>query len=412
VQPQRDLFIGNRTFRFFATGQTISTFGDAFFNIAILWAFYAQTGSAMVAALISVTFHLTDALVSPIAGAYADRWPPNLTMIVSNSLAALVTATFGFALIGDESLGLLPVFLAIIALNTATTFYGSVRFRVIPVILPRDRLTTGNGLVSSVGRVAMMAGMTAAGWVVDALGVAAAVLIDALTFAGTAIMIALAKIPAPAREKPDPTAPQHGILGQLRDGWDAIRAHPVLRELLWIGAALNAVSLIGPLYAPLVETRLDGDGFLFGILNAMGLVGGILAGFAVTRADRVIGTGRLMIGTWVISGACIVGVGLSTSVPLTIVLDLTVDFCMSIGMIANMSYIQATVPIELLGRTSGISRAVGLSAIPLFSLAGAWAADTFSVVPVFIFAGAWLIGVALLAARKPEVRAARIEPGQ
>lgn len=245
MRRHRALVTANRPFRFFATGQAISTFGDAFFNIAILWAFYDQTGSAVVAALISVTFHLTDALVSPLAGACADRWHPTATMVISNGVAAAVTAALGALLIGDDVPGLLPVFFAIVALNTATTFYGSVRYRVIPLILPRDQLTTGNGLMSSAGRVAVMAGTTAAGWVVEALGVAAAVLIDALTFAGTAVLIALAGIPNLARGEAGGTEPGVGLLGQLRDGWAAARSHPVLRELLWIGAALNAISVAG-----------------------------------------------------------------------------------------------------------------------------------------------------------------------
>src|SRR5579885_1202079 len=64
----------NRSFTLVWSGQTISTLGDTFFNLAVMWVIYAQSGSALQTALISVIWHISSIVFGPFAGAVADRW--------------------------------------------------------------------------------------------------------------------------------------------------------------------------------------------------------------------------------------------------------------------------------------------------------------------------------------------------
>ena len=69
--------------------QALNVLGDDFFNIAIMWIIYADTESVMISGIAGVVWHLTDAIIAPIAGAIVDRSSKKKVMFVSNFLALL-----------------------------------------------------------------------------------------------------------------------------------------------------------------------------------------------------------------------------------------------------------------------------------------------------------------------------------
>lgn len=48
--------------------QVLNIFGDDFFNMACMWVVYADSQSVFLSSLVGVVWHLTDALIAPIAG--------------------------------------------------------------------------------------------------------------------------------------------------------------------------------------------------------------------------------------------------------------------------------------------------------------------------------------------------------
>ena len=82
----------NRPFVLLWGGQTISTVGDAFFNLAVVWGVYSETGSAFQTSLIQVVWQLSAVLVGPIAGVLADRQDRKRLMVVGNLAAATVVS--------------------------------------------------------------------------------------------------------------------------------------------------------------------------------------------------------------------------------------------------------------------------------------------------------------------------------
>ena len=74
-------------FRFFTIwfGQAFSMFGSHLVGFAFVWYLTEKTGSAAVLALGSLAQMIPSVLISPIAGAFADRWNQKAVMVIFNS---------------------------------------------------------------------------------------------------------------------------------------------------------------------------------------------------------------------------------------------------------------------------------------------------------------------------------------
>ena len=87
----------NRAFVLLWSGQTGSVFGDAFFNLAVMWLVWAETQSTLQTAIIQAIWHLPDVLFAPLAGVLADRWDRKSIMVTTSvAAAAVVGAVTGY----------------------------------------------------------------------------------------------------------------------------------------------------------------------------------------------------------------------------------------------------------------------------------------------------------------------------
>jgi DHA3 family macrolide efflux protein-like MFS transporter len=70
-------------------GQAFSLVGSQLVQFALVWYLTIQTGSATVHAIATMAAMLPQILLSPVAGAYVDRWKRRKVMIGADGLVAL-----------------------------------------------------------------------------------------------------------------------------------------------------------------------------------------------------------------------------------------------------------------------------------------------------------------------------------
>jgi len=76
----------------------VSMFGTSLTGFALGYWIYKETGSVSYYTLISVCTLLPNILISPIAGAVADRWDRRKIMIISDTFAAMGTLAIALLL--------------------------------------------------------------------------------------------------------------------------------------------------------------------------------------------------------------------------------------------------------------------------------------------------------------------------
>lgn len=270
----------NRPFVLLWCGQTVSVFGDAFFNLAVMWVVWSETQSTLQTAIIQAIWHLPDVLLAPIAGVLADRWDRKAIMVTTNLAAAAVVGAVALLVVLIGHLPPVIAFIAIFKLNSLTTFTSPARASIMPSVVGKDLLTTAQGLFSTARETASLVGSAAAGLLVAAASAVWALVVDAASFIIVALCITLARLPGRATpsaafKEAHTRLSTKSFFLDLREGWRTASGVPVVWALLWLGVLINIGSFMGPLWPALVQERLGGGA---GPGNGLELCGGVHLG--------------------------------------------------------------------------------------------------------------------------------------
>ena len=190
------LLFRNRSFALLWSGQTVSYFGDAFFNLAVMWVVWSETQSTLQTAVIQAIWHLPDVLFAPLAGGFADRWNRKAIMVATNlGAAAVVVGAVALIVVVAGHLPPVIAFVAIFKLNGLTTFMQPARASVMPAVVGRDLLTTAQGLFATARESAALVGSATAGLLIAAAGAVWALAVDAASVLFVSLCVALARLP-------------------------------------------------------------------------------------------------------------------------------------------------------------------------------------------------------------------------
>ena len=159
----RDVLISRRFFPLFAT-QMLGALNDNLFkNAVVVLVLFRGSGNALLVPLAGGVFILPYALFSALAGQLADRFDKahliRLTKLYEIALMAL--AAIGF-LSASEAFLLIVLF----GLGVQATFFGPLKYGILPELLDDARLVEGNGLIEASTFVGILLGTVLGGIVV------------------------------------------------------------------------------------------------------------------------------------------------------------------------------------------------------------------------------------------------------
>ncbi len=355
-------------------GQLVSGVGSQLTSFALgLWV-YQTTGSITRFAMVFVSMAVPTLLLLPFAGALVDRWDRRRTMIVCESVSAIVIGSMALqAAIGQLSMWHIYVGVGMTAMSNAllqTAYAASV-----PLLADRERLTRVNGLIQTGQGLALVGGPALAGILVSVMGIPGVLAVDAFTFVVGAVCVASARIPRPQR---DETA-KSDLLGEAHEGWRYVAERPGLLGLLGlsaIGSFLYAIASIT--ITPLVLITAHQDERMLGLQMSLGCSGLLVGGLLITLWGGPRHKIHGLLGFSILSGLAIAIHGLAPSLTLLIVAGFLMFLTIPPAQSASMALWQTKVPSHLLGRTMAILRMTSEATLPIgFLLAGPLAEFVF-----------------------------------
>ncbi|MBH9968167.1 MFS transporter [[Bacillus] enclensis] len=370
------------------SSQAMSTLGDNFFNIAIMWAVFAESSSTFQTAMVGTMWHISDVLISPIAGALADRWERKKILFFTNLIGGLfVLSLFVYLLIFNDLTFPLALVLVFIV-NGFTCFITPVRSSILPDLVHGTELASVNGKFSVVTNATSMVGNASAGFIVGLIGATWAFLINSMTFFIVSIFVIFLSIPRVQSESPDQfTQNKLNLFKDIKESWGNIKTNKNIKSILMISIFINFASFLGPFYPALVTEKLNGDASIYGYIQAVGVIGSILAGTTIGILSKKIGVGKLISIGWGIAALCIIGVGLSESTYLTILLSLFQLFGITLGGISISTIVMSGAPPNLRGKFIGLVTSLSILIIPIANVTAGLLGEFISVSHMFIIAG-------------------------
>ncbi len=272
-------------FRALWLAQILSVGGDQLARVALTFLVYDRTGSALLAAITFAASIVPTFVGGVLLGGLADRLPRRQVMIACDLIRC------GLVLI--MVLPGLPIAPLIALLFTATLVgapFTSARAAVYPDVLAGDRYVLGTAVTLTTNELAQVLGFVIGGTLVGFLGVRTSLVIDAGTFALSALIVRLwtrwrpaTRGPRPGRDRPGRDRPgrDRPVAGLLA-GARLVFATPALRIPMlfgWLAAFYNAPEGIA---APLARS-LGGGSVALGLVLGAGAFGAMVGSVAFSR---------------------------------------------------------------------------------------------------------------------------------
>jgi MFS family permease len=407
---------------------TVSLFGTQVSQIAIpfIAVKVLHVSPGEVGLLTTIEF-LPFLLFTLPAGVWVDRFPKRRILVLGDLGRAAMLASIPIAWVAGV-LTIWQLFVVGFVNGLMTVFFDVADQSYLPTILERDELVEGNSKLQVSQSSAQILGQPFGGGVVAVLTAPMAVLVDALSYLGSASLIlsirerargavtalrpsdagggltagavlaseaddaepggpggasvAIEAAAARAAAQPQDVDPA-GMRAQIRDGLRFILGHEYLGNIAATTATSNLFGNIGfAIFAFYAYNELKLTPEAVGTIGGLGGAGVLLGALTASRVQGRLGVGRTIILTSAVVGP--IGLLLPLATPETAFWLVGISFFLA-GMnnvlynIAQVSLRQAITPEHFLGRMNATMRFLVWGTIPIGSVIGAALSEVVGV---------------------------------
>jgi MFS family permease len=359
----------------FYVADAVSNLGTFVSTLAIQLLLITELGADQTqVGLVRFAQWLPYLLFGLLAGVVVDRLRRRPVLVAADIVCAAALGAVGvLTLTGHASVLLVAV--AMFLVGAMSMFFTAAHQSYLPTLVPLSALPTASARIEQIYSATQSAGPLLGGALVKLLSAPVAVLVDAASYAVSAVVLASIRTPEP---RPAPAADRH-VLREVQEGAHFVYRHTLLgpyavalHATFFFNAAVTTVLV----YFAVSDLHLDA--VAVGLVLAASGVTGVLAAGAAPRVAEAIGLGRAhVLGTWLwavgwvpllwsgagpraivgpVAASLVVGLGSGLSSPLT------------------LSYRNAVTPPRLRGRMNGTIRTFNWGSIAVAAPLGGWLA--------------------------------------
>lgn len=358
-----------RSYLFFWSGQLVSLLGSSIAQFVIIWWITIETESAVYLSLASLVGIGPQVILTPFAGAFVDRWSRKKLIGMVDFFQALATVVL-ILLFWFSSITYWYVLALLTLRGIFQAFHTPATSAIIPLMVPRDKLSRFNGLNYVFNGSINLIGPVVAALLLSVWKIYQILWIDGFTFLIAVIPLLLIRIPSVKKKQDQPSFKEDFVEG-LTFIKNARGMLPLLTTSTMLNFSLTPLFTLLPYYVKFDHLGEAADlALVLAVLQGGLLVGGIFMSVhkGFTKKMRII-----------IPILCVVYLGftLISLTPTGLFWFMAFGaFVMSIGIpVANVlvfTIFQTVIPLGLQGRANSVIMALSAAATPLgIILAGA-----------------------------------------
>ncbi|HJX08144.1 MAG TPA: MFS transporter [Actinomycetota bacterium] len=377
----------HRDFRLLWIGQTVSMIGDGIYVFAVAWFVYKDLqASPATFALVGFAWSAPQVLLLLATGALSDRMDRRHLMIIGDLLRLCAITAIGTLILLDA---LTPPLLVALVLpyGAGQAIFGPAFSSIVPMIVPEEHLVEANSIASTVRPLAwLVIGPTIGAVVVHVAGTGWAFLVDAITFAVSALCIWLMRVRGDRfAHEDDPH-----LWADVKEG---IRYVGSTRWLLWgmLGGMVSLFCVWGPwetLVPFVVADQMRGTELQLAIVFGAGGVGSVIASlYMAQRGGLPKRALTVMYISWAVGMGMTAFFGLVVNVPQAMLVSFIAEGSIAVLIVIWFTAMQRLVPGELLGRVSSLDWMISILGTPVSFLVVGPLAKAFGADAVLIAAG-------------------------
>ena len=345
----------------------------------------------------------------PLAGLWVDRRRRRPILIAADIGRAVVLASVPLAA-AFRVLHMRQLYVVAALAGILTVFFDVAYQSYLPSLVERQRVLEGNSKLALSTSMAEIVGPGLTGVLVQLITAPIAILVDALSFLWSAMMVWLIRkpelIPAPQAER--------RFWHEVAAGLQTVAGHPVQRAIarhaatgsFFIGFFLSLYVLYAIQYLRISPAVL---GVVIAVGGAANMLGALLAG----RLVRRFGVGNMLIGSMLLLGAAALMVPAAHGSVLTATVFLVAAQLGDVGWpiynINELTLRQAITPKDMLGRVNAVMQMLIRGVFPVGSFCGGALASAIGVRPTLTVGALGFLGSSLWLVFSP-VRTLRAYP--
>jgi MFS family permease len=321
-------------------------------------------------------------LFALISGALVDRLDRRRMIVASDIFRAIVLGALGFAVLLDTS-PLWTVYLTLFLLGSAETLADNASGALLVSAVPKEHLGKANARLYTTNTIGNQLGGPPIGALLFAVGAGVPLVLDAVTFAAAAALIARVSVRRPVADEPARTA----LWSEVREGVRWLWNHSGVRTLAWVILVMNITFCAAfATWVLFAREQLGLSDTQYGLLISAGAIGAAcgmpvyrvleprVGSLALLRAGLVVETTVHLIlaltrSPWV-AGATMAVFGVHAVVW---------------GIVSTTAR-QLATPEVLMGRVNSVYLLAAVGGAALGALLGGVLAQQFGLVAPFAFA--------------------------
>lgn len=363
-------------------GQTISFFGTWLGALSLLAIVTLQATPAQMG-LLETFATLPAVLLGLFAGVWVDRLRRQPLLVLADvGRAVLLMGAAAAAFIGV--LQITHLFVVVLLTGSLTVLYNIANDAFMPAVVRRERLVEANSTISASESVAESIAPGVGGVLVQTLGAPLTIVIDAVTFLSSALLIGSIRVDETKAARPEADEPETNVWQEIRAGLRQVWGNEWLRPLI---GSTGTFAFFGGFYAAMYSlyaiNQLGLSPAVVGILIGAGGIGSFAGAFLLPRLNARWPVGRILILSAFIYAALnafvplagVVGSRVAAAVCL-LLSQILGDVFGTIYRVSELTLRQSHTPDHLLGRVNGsfsfIVQTIGIIGILTGGLVGQW----------------------------------------
>jgi MFS family permease len=357
------------------SAETISQFGTQVSQLAIpLIAAIVLEVTPFEFGLLATIEFLPFILISLPAGVWVDRLPRRPILIIGDigrGIALLsIPLAFYFNVLTIWQL------YAVGFINGCLTVFFDVAYQsYLPALVERDDLIEGNSKLEISRSAAQITGPGVAGFLIGIVTAPMAIIVDSLSFFGSALFVLRIRKhePRPERKK-DAAGKNVSMRTEIAEGLRFVLGNRYLRAIAACTGSSNLFGNIGFAILILYAVRILGmTAATIGIALSIGSIGALLGALTANRIGRRLGVGRTIVITAILFAPPMLLIALTPpelALPMAAASIFLASFGGVVYNITQVSFRQAITPERMQGRMNATMRFIVWGTIPFGNIIG------------------------------------------
>lgn len=375
----------------FLSSQTISLFGSALVQYAMMWYITLSTESGMMMTLFIICGFIPTFVLSPFAGVWADRYNRKTLIIIADALIASATLILAILfLMGFDAVWLLFLMAAVRAIGAGIQM--PAVGAILPQLVPKEELTKVNGINGSIQAVIMFVAPLVSAALLTMASLEVIFFIDVVT-AVIAIFTLVSFVKIMKLRKAESQQPS-SYFNDFKQGVIYIKNTHFLKQLFLYFGVFFVLMAPAAFLTPLQVTRSFGDDVwrltAIEIAFSVGMMagGGIIASWGGFR-NKI----HTMTLASLLMGGCTLALGVVPIFGIYLLFMAVFGIAMPIFNTPTTVLLQEKVDENYLGRIFGVFGMISTSMMPIGMLIFGPMADLIKVEWLLVGTGLLIISL-------------------